>query len=84
MTDNIVDARDTFIGKSLIDHLEKLINYDPKYHVYCLLLEENNQHFIELRMKEVNTDVHTVIDKAPTIVYQERKKNGQPLFKIHS
>jgi len=82
MTDNIIDARVQFLSKALIDRLEVMIQKQCNYHCYCLHLEEDGEDFIELRIKDIENNVHTVIDKAPVLVYSNRYENGKPLFEI--
>lgn len=80
--DNVINARSHFLGKVLLDTLEKMTQQQLHLHPYYLLLEEDGEDYIELRIKDIKTNVHTVIDKAPIIVYNDRYVNGESLFEI--
>jgi hypothetical protein len=83
MQNNIIDAREMFLGRALLAALDAKINaYKEQYRSYYLLVEEYGEDFIELRLHDLNEDMHIVIDKAPMIVYLERQENGQALFEI--
>lgn len=76
MTSNVIDAREQFLSKAILDSIEDFIDRDPKFHPYYLLLEEDGQDFIELRLKCHDTKSDIVLDKAPIHVIQERLANG--------
>lgn len=81
--DNIIDARDIFVGKMLLNTLDAMIEQHlDTYHSYYLLVEEDGENFLELRLYDTNADMHIVIDKAPIFTYEERYRNGQALFEI--
>ena len=84
MTGTVIDARAQFLSKALIDRLEMLIKKDDNYHCYCLHIEEDGEDFLELRLRDISAKADIVIDRAPMLVYHERKENGQPLFEIYS
>lgn len=84
MTGTVIDARAQFLGKALIDRLESMIENDKNYHCYCLHIEEDGKDFLELRLRDFSSKKgDIVIDRAPMLVYHERKENGQPLFEIY-
>lgn len=84
MSNNVIDARELFLGKALLNALDaKISAYKHQYHSYYLLIEEDGEDFIELRLHDLNEDTHIVIDKAPMIVYRERYENGKQLFEIN-
>jgi len=83
MTDNVIDARERFLGKVVLDKLEDFINRDPKFHPYYLLIEEEGENYIELRLHDLNTDSHIVLDKTPMIVIEERIKNGTCIVNLN-
>jgi hypothetical protein len=83
MTNNIIDARELFMGKILLNTLDAMIEkHADVYHSYYLLIEEDGEDFIELRLHDMNADMHIVIDRAPILTYEGRYKNGQALFEI--
>jgi len=84
MTNNIVDARSYFLGKAMLDTLDAMLqdHNQLNYHAYYLLLEEDGTDYIELRIKDINTNIHTLIDKSPVVVLNDRHTNGEPLFQI--
>ncbi len=84
MKNNVIDAGSYFIGKVMLDTLDEMLKSSNQlhYHPYYLLLEEDGEDFIELRIKDINTNVHTLIDKTPLIVLNDRYKNGELLFEI--
>lgn len=83
MSTNVIDARERFLSKAILDGLEQFIDRDPKYHPYYLLIEEDGDHFIELRLRcaELNSDI--VLDKAPTHIIEERIANGTCIVNIN-
>lgn len=79
---NVIDARERFISKSILHELEKFVDYDPKFHPYYLLLEEDGEEFIELRLRcDDKSDI--VLDKAPIYVIEERLNNGTCIANIN-
>lgn len=79
---NVIDARERFLSKSILNELEKFVDSDPKFHPYYLLLEEDGEEFIELRLRcEDQSDI--VLDKAPTYVIEERLNNGTCIVNIN-
>jgi hypothetical protein len=82
LDDNIIDARTYFLGKALMDNLEERTQDEVHLHPYYLLLEEDGKDFIELRVKDIRTNIHIVIDKSPVGIYNDRYNNGEPLFEI--
>ena len=84
MTNNIVDARSYFLGKAMLDTLDVMLQAHNQlnYHAYYLLLEEDGMDYIELRIKDINTNIHTLIDKSPVMVLNDRHINGESLFQI--
>ena len=82
MTCNIIAAREQFLSKAILDSVENFINKDPKYHPYYLLLEEDGEEFIELRLRcEDQSDI--VLDKAPIHIIEERLANGTCVVSIN-
>jgi hypothetical protein len=84
MKNNIIEAQSYFLGKVMLDTLDEMLieSNQPHYHPYYLLLEEDGEDFIELRIKDINTNIHTLIDKTPVMVLNDRHNNGEPLFEI--
>ena len=82
MSTNVIDARERFLSKAILDGLEKFIGRDPKYHPYYLLLEEDGKDYIELRLRcEDMSDI--VLDKTPIHVMEERIANGTCIVNIN-
>ena len=84
MRNNVIDSRSYFLGKAMLDTLDNMLVNSKQLHLhaYYLLLEEDGMDYIELRIKDVNTNIHTLIDKSPVIVLNDRYTNGQSLFEI--
>ena len=84
MKNNIIEAQSYFLGKVMLDTLDEMLveSNQQHYHPYYLLLEEDGEDFIELRIKDINTNIHTLIDKTPVMVLNDRHNNGEPLFEI--
>lgn len=76
MTDNVIDARERFLSKAILNSMEEFIDNDPKYHPYYLLLEEDGKDYIELRLRCEKLQSDIVLDKAPIYVIKERLENG--------
>lgn len=79
---NVIDARIEFLGKAVLDELERFVKNDQKYHPYYLLLEEDGEDYLELRLRDTTNNHDIVLDKAKICVYHERMQNGSPLFNV--
>jgi hypothetical protein len=83
MSDTVIDARELFMGKMLLNTLDAMIaKHIDSYNSYYLLVEEDGEDFIELRLHDIQADMHIVVDRAPVLTYEERYKNGHALFEI--
>lgn len=83
MESNVIDARSMFIGKMLLDKLDKMTDdQKDRYSSFLLIVNEDDQDYIELCLKDLSDQSVIVIDRAPVEVYQRRVENKVDLFKI--
>lgn len=83
MESNVIDARSMFIGKMLLDKLDKMTDdQKDRYSSFLLIVNEDDQDYIELCLKDLSDQSVIVIDRAPVEVYQRRVENKVDLFQI--
>lgn len=70
MSDNIIDARSMFLGKRLLDTLEKSIeSHKDRYLSFYLTFENEGQEWLELCLKDLTDNSIIVVDSKPIHTY---------------
>lgn len=70
MSDNVIDARSMFIGKRLLDSLEKRIeHHKDRYLSFYLTYENEGQEWLELCLKDLQDNSIIVVDSKPIHKY---------------
>jgi hypothetical protein len=81
MKSNVIDARADFLGKMLLDRLDKLTeSHKDRYSSFLLIVNEDGKDYIELYLKDLEDKSLIVVDRAPVEVYQERVESNVELF----
>lgn len=71
MSDNVIDARSMFLGKRLLDSLEKSIeNHKDRYLSFYLTFENEGQEWLELCLKDLMDNSIIVVDSKPIHNYE--------------
>ena len=66
MSDNVIDARSMFIGKRLLDSLEKSIDHHKdRYLSFYFTYENEGQEWLELCLKDLQDNSIIVVDSKP-------------------
>jgi len=83
MKSNVIDARSRFIGKMLLDKLDKMTDdHKERYYSFLLIVDEDGKDYIELCLKDLEDNSVIVIDRAPVEIYQKRVENKVDLFQF--
>jgi hypothetical protein len=81
MKSNVIDARADFLGKMLLDRLDKLTeSHKDRYSSFLLIVNEDGKDYIELYLKDLEDKSVIVVDRAPVEVYQQRVESKVELF----
>lgn len=82
-TDNIIDAQEIFLGQKIITALENMLTDSDKHLVPMYeIAEDEGTDYLELMLYDINDGSRIVIDRAPTLVFQQRYENHEPLFSL--
>ena len=74
MTDNVINAEELFLGKRLLNELDRMIEgYTERYHSFYRIYEIEGQDYLELCLKDLNDDSIIVVDMKPIEKYKDAK-----------
>lgn len=63
---NVIDARSLFIGKRLLNMLDETLDtYKDRYHSFYTLYDNEGEEWLELCLKDIETNQIIVVDMAP-------------------
>lgn len=81
MTNTVIDATQMFLGKRMLDILDKALNETvERYRPFYLTYENEGVLYLELCLRDTEDDSIIVVDNAPMERYVERLQENKPLF----